>query len=310
MENEKRNNKGKYLVIALVAIIAVVGVTYAFITITKQGTKENSITGGSLKVALNDTNEDLGNGAGDISITDAFPVTDAVGQKGTPYTFLLSNDGDKDASYTVYLDDDAVDAGSERMLDSQVKVYLEDGTRAVLKAATKVSDLYSASTGGTKVTRTVNGTEVQSSVLYSGVLPHGQNKTFVLRMWIADDADETVMGKQYATKVSVDAVQVPEYAVTISYPSTETIPATEEGGTATTKAITKMVSQAVFKSGTAHFDITDIKVGTGAAIITCTPAQEGENAATVAADAEVSGKITVDVPNVTAHTTCTISYTE
>lgn len=286
---EKKNKKGLYVFLGLVALVLVIGVTYAFITITLQGTKENSITGGSLKVVLNDTDESLGNGAGDITISDAFPVTDAVGMTKTPYTFTLSNDGDKDASYTVYLDEDAVDEGNTRMDDSQVKVGLTNGADEVLgDLPKKVSEL------GDKVTRTIGTGEsartVTSNVLYSGVLEHGKMITFVLRLWIADDADETVMGKQYATKVSVDAVQVPEYAVTVINPV-----AVDENTPQET------ISKPVFKTATATFQV---KAGTGTPSITCTNGVT----ATATVNAEDATKVDVTVSSVENHTVCTITY--
>jgi len=278
---EKKNKKGSYAILTVAILVLVIGVSYAFITITKTGQRENTITGGSLTVVLDDSTESLGNGAGDITISDAFPVTDAVGKTKTPYTFTLSNTSAKDASYTVYLDEEAVDAGNTRMSDAQVKVYLTNGDGStVLKDATKVSDL------GDKVTRTVNGASVQSNVLYSSVLEAGKVNTFVLRLWISEDADETVMGKQYATKISVDAVQVPEYAVTVV-------------NNATTL---ETVSEPVFKSGTATLTVTK---GTGTASVSCTNGMT----ATVADNATDTTKLDVTVPNVTAHTTCTVTYT-
>ena len=94
---EKKDNKKKTMVavLALCALVLVIGATYAFITIVLQGEKENVITGGSLRVVLDDTTEGLGNGEGDITIENAFPVSDAVGKTQTPYTFVLKNESAK-----------------------------------------------------------------------------------------------------------------------------------------------------------------------------------------------------------------------
>lgn len=273
MDNKK---KSLFAIIAVAAIVAVVGVTYAFITITKTGEKENTITGGSLTITLDDATAALGNGEGDILLGDQFPVSDAVGKTKTPYTFTLNNTSPKDASYTIYLDHEAVTG--TRMSDSFVSAYLTDGADNVLTDVTTVANL------GDKVTRTVNGVEVQSSVLYSGVIESGKLNTFVLRLFINSSADDTVMGKEYATKISVDAVQVPEYAVTVVN-SVDPI---------------QTVSKAVFKSGTAVIDITK---GTGTASVSCT-----NGSASIADHASDSSKSTVTVADVTAHTTCTVTY--
>lgn len=298
MEEKKNHNKGLRAFLIIAAIVAVIGVTYAFITIVVQGTKTNTITGGSLQLTLNDTDEALGNGEGDtISIDDAFPVTDAVGKESKAYTFKLASTGTKDATYTVYLDpDDYVPAGDTRMLDSQVKAYLTDNAGNVLKDATLVSNL-GEKAGATEST-------LKSRELYSGILKAGTDITFQLRLWIDEGADETVMGKQYATKISVDAVQVPEYAVTVAYPTTETVPPTEEGGTATTKDVIKMESVAVFQGGTATLKVP-VKADAGTPSITCTGVQATMETVT---EGETQ-MLQITAPSVSEHTQCTIEYT-
>lgn len=266
----EKKNKNMLIILSVAAIVLVIGVSYAFITITLQGEKENTITGGSLTVTLDDSSSSLGNGEGDITIDNAFPVTDEVGKTQTPYTFKLSNTSAKDASYTVFLDEAAIDAEKQRIDDQYIKVYLTDQSgSSVFKDVTKVSDL------GEKQERQVGDETVQSSVLYSGVLTAGSEETFVLRMFISSDADASIMGKQYATKISVDAVQVPEYAVTVINGS-------------------ENVSQAVFRGGNASLTITP---GTGTPSISCTNGMNGQ----------VSGN-TVTVNNVTNHTVCTVTY--
>ncbi len=272
---EKKDNKKKTMVavLALCALVLVIGATYAFITIVLQGEKENVITGGSLRVVLDDTTEGLGNGEGDITIENAFPVSDAVGKTQTPYTFVLKNESAKDASYTIFLDEQPIEETNEkgRISDNFIKVYLsnQDGSE-VYKDVTTVTDL------GAKKDRTVDGVAVKSSTLYSGVLSANSENTFVLRLFIASNADSTIMGQQYATKISVDAVQVPEYAVTVV------------NGEETK-------SMAVFRSGNAVLEITP---GTGTPSVSCTNGMTG---------ALVDNKVTVS--NVTAHTVCTVTYT-
>ena len=272
---EKKDNKKKTMVavLALCALVLVIGATFAFITIVLQGEKENVITGGSLRVVLDDTTEGLGNGEGDITIENAFPVSDAVGKTQTPYTFVLKNESAKDASYTIFLDEQPIEETNEkgRISDNFIKVYLsnQDGSE-VYKDVTTVTDL------GAKKDRTVDGVAVKSSTLYSGVLSANSENTFVLRLFIASNADSTIMGQQYATKISVDAVQVPEYAVTVV------------NGEETK-------SMAVFRSGNAVLEITP---GTGTPSVSCTNGMTG---------ALVDNKVTVS--NVTAHTVCTVTYT-
>ncbi len=300
MEEKKKSSKGLHAFLIMAAILAVFGVTYAFITIVLTGEKTNTITGGSLQLTLNDSDETLGNATGDtISIDNAFPVTDAVGQESAPYKFRLKSTGDKDASYTVFLDPDDYVTGDSRMLDSQIKASLMDDAGNELLAPTLVSALTIKGTESSETTETTP----QSRVLYSGVLSATGEITFQLRLWIDQDADETVLGKQYATKISVDAVQVPEYAVTVVYPTTETIPPTEEGGSETTKTTQNTSSKAVFKGATAT--ITVPAEATGTPSISCT----GTQATVEKKTDETTSTLEITAANVTEHTACTITYT-
>lgn len=277
----EKKNKGMLAIIAVAALILVVGATYAFITFVLYGEKENTITGGSLTVTLDDTDSALGNPEGDLVLEDQFPVSDAVGKTRTPYKFTLTNSSVKDASYTIYLDSSAVTEGATRMDDSKIRIYLTNSDDSVVFTdVTTVSELAST-------TRTVDGTSVTSRVLYSGVLTHATttddvttptSQTFSLRMFISSEAGEEIMGQEYATKVSVDAVQVPEYAVTVINGS-------------------ETQSAAVFKGATATFTIT---AGTGTASVACTNGMTGT----------LTDATTFTVDNVTAHTVCTITYTE
>jgi len=270
---EKKNNKSMLAIIAVAALILVIGGTYAFITFVLTGEKENTITGGSLTVTLDDTDSALGNPEGDLVLEDQFPVSDAVGKTRTPYKFTLTNSSAKDASYTIYLDASAV--SGTRMSDDKIKIYLtnSDGSTVYQDVAT-VGSL-------SAITRTVDGASVNSRVLYSGVLAHAANEstptseTFSLRMFISSEAGEEIMGQEYATKVSVDAVQVPEYAVTVINGS-------------------ETKSTAVFKGATATLTITP---GTGTASVSCTNGMTGT----------ISGS-TFTATNVTAHTVCTVTY--
>lgn len=277
----KKNNKSMLAIIAVAALVLVIGGTYAFITFVLTGEKENTITGGSLTVTLDDTDSALGNPEGDLVLEDQFPVSDAVGKTRTPYKFTLTNSSAKDASYTIYLDESAVTDGATRMDDSKIKIYLtnSDGS-TVYQDVTTVDSLSST-------TRTVDGVSVNSRVLYSGVLAHATtsgdtttptSETFSLRMFISSEAGEEIMGQEYATKVSVDAVQVPEYAVTVINGDIET------------------KSTAVFQGATATFTLT---AGTGTPSVSCT-----------GVTGTLTDSTTFTVANVTAHTVCTITYTE
>lgn len=276
---KNQNKKGMMAVVALAIVLVTVAATYAFITFVIEGTKTNTITGGNLVVSLDES----ANGDGDvISISNAFPVSDAVGKQSNPYKFSLINESTKDVNYTVSLVPQAVEQGFETIPNTALKVYLTDGTDSeVIKDVTLISAL-------------------GNNTLATGVIPakSGDVNTvldFNLRLWIADtavdtdvwtykangDGTKTTTGKQYAAKISVEAVQVAEYAVSVVNGS-------------------EIKNMAVFKNGTATFDLTS---QTGTPTVTC----ETIDGVTVPATIEGS---TLTVPNVTGHTSCSVTYTQ
>lgn len=276
---KNQNKKGMMAVVALAIVLVTVAATYAFITFVIEGTKTNTITGGNLVVSLDES----ANGDGDvISISNAFPVSDAVGKQSNPYKFSLINESTKDVGYTISLAPQAVEQGFGTIPNTALKVYLTDGTDAeVIKDVTLISAL-------------------GNNTLATGVIPakSGDVNTkldFNLRLWIADtatdqdvwtynangDGTKTTTGKQYAAKISVEAVQVAEYAVSVVNGS-------------------EIQNMAVFKNGTATFNLAS---QTGTPAVTC----ETIDGVTVAATIEGS---TLTVPNVTGHTSCSVTYTQ
>lgn len=273
---KNQNKKGMMAVVALAVVLVTVAATYAFITFVIEGTKTNTITGGSLVVSLDET----ANGDGDvISISNAFPVSDAVGKQSTAYKFSLVNESVKDVSYTVSLAPQAVETGFETIPNTALKVYLTDGTDTeVIKDVTLISAL-------------------GNNTLATGVIPakSGSENTvldFNLRLWIADtatdtdvwtvtdvDGTKTTTGKQYAAKISVEATQVAEYAVSVVNGS-------------------EIKNMPVFLNGTATFDLT---LGTGTPSVTC------QNSAGTSVAATLTGS-TLTVANVTDHVTCSVTY--
>lgn len=275
---KNKNKKAIMAVVALAIVLVTVATTYAFITFVIEGKKTNTITGGSLVVSLDES----ANSAGDITIANAFPVSDSVGKQSTAYKFSLVNQSVKDVNYTISLAPQAVNPGFEIIPNTALKVYLTDGTDAqVIKNVTLISNL-------------------GNNVLATGVIPAKKGATntvldFNLRLWIADtatdkdvwtvvnneDGTQTTTGKQYAAKISVEAVQVAEYAVSVVNGA-------------------EIKNMPVFLNGTATFNLT---FGTGTPTVTC------QNSAGSSVTAKLEGS-TLTVSNITDHTTCSVTYTQ
>lgn len=191
-ENKNSTGKKAGLLIALaVALVVIIGGTYAWLTLTKTGTKVNVITTGTFELILDD------NASEGISITGdaAQPIPTSEGITLDGYNFTLRNTGDISANYTIYLDDITTIDGTEegtpvtnRMKDKYVRYalnYTEKNETALLNT-----------TG-----------EHPNRILYTGTLAGGASKDFNLKLWIDEAADNAVMGTTFAGKIRVEAIQ-------------------------------------------------------------------------------------------------------
>ena len=83
----------KYIIISVIVIsislIALIGTSYALLTMSIEGDKTISLTAGILKVDFTDGNY--------INLDNIAPMTDNQGLKTTPYTFTITNTGNINA---------------------------------------------------------------------------------------------------------------------------------------------------------------------------------------------------------------------
>lgn len=206
------NNKKKILALAL-ALVLLIGGTYAWLTITLTGTKTTRIEAGTLAMEIKD--ESAG-----ISITDALPMSDADGANLTPYTFKIENTGNVSSVYTIYLDTQAVDSNADEFLldSSNIKYSLTK----TIKNKTDNSVVSATTTIGPKLLSTEtapgsNAAKIDSSDNEgSNPLSAGQYIEYELRLWIDENTgndavkkvqgDKTLLGT-YAAKLRLEASQ-------------------------------------------------------------------------------------------------------
>jgi len=171
------------LAIILLTIL-VISVSYAWLTLTLEGTKTNVIKAGTLALNLED-----GTSVG-ISDLFAMPLTDEEGLDLTPYTFILENNGDIDSEYSLYLDNLDLLTDEIRMPDSMIK--------------------YSLSRNGEVIkTELLSKTGVNPNrILDTGIIPAGEDYTYNLRLWIDENATSDVIGTTFRGIVRVEASQI------------------------------------------------------------------------------------------------------
>ncbi len=198
MQEEKEKSNKKVLILSilgvLVLIIAVVGVSYAMYTFSANGSKENVITTGIVKI--NFDNSDLNfdgvegdDASGTIDLTNQYPMTDTVG---------LAQTGTEDVlGFTISAE-----------LSGKIKIVYDLGVEVVSSGKTLTEDyiklaLYEYQSNQpvliTQTPRTIKELKDSAGVngcMDSYVLTNGeftgtggsteQKKNYIVKAWVAD----------------------------------------------------------------------------------------------------------------------------
>ena len=188
----------KYIVLVIVTIvisvIALIGASYALLTMTIEGDKKVSLTAGILKVDFAEGNN--------INLDNVAPMTDAQGQKTTPYTFTITNTGNINAYYHVSLEEDV----NNTLPNSYLKMRLT-GDNGYDSGVVKVSGY---GTGSFDITS-------------EATLKPSDKVTYQLWMWLDYNADNSAQGKLYQSKIVVTSYDR-EQGVTVSNALLNNIP--------------------------------------------------------------------------------------
>ncbi len=183
--------KKRELTLSIIGIFSIIfittGITFAFFNYNKQGTTDNTITTGSITFLYTEVDK-VGKG---ISITDAFPMSDAKGMDQTgedkvfnfKITSTTSNSNSIPYEITVRKSKD-----STLKDDSAVKLYLtkvdqggNNETKVILK---KYSEL--------KQTKKIDETKYTEKTIHTDEVPANSTQyeqNYRLRMWIDDQTD-------------------------------------------------------------------------------------------------------------------------
>ena len=168
----------KYIVLVIVTIvisvIALIGASYALLTMTIEGEKKVSLTAGILKV-------DFAEGD-NINLDNVAPMTDAQGQKTTPYTFTITNTGNINAYYHVSLEEDV----NNTLSNSYLKMRLTSDN--------------GYDSGVVKVSGYGTG---EFDITSEATLEPSDKVTYQLWMWLDYNADNSAQGKEYKSKIVV-----------------------------------------------------------------------------------------------------------
>ena len=168
----------KYIVLVivtiLISVIALIGASYALLTMTLEGDKEITLTAGILKVDFSEGDN--------ISIENSAPMSDKEGLKTTPYTFTVTNTGNINAYYHVSLEEDS----NNTLSNSYLKMRII-GNNGYDSGVIRVSD-YGVG---------------DFEIIGEDILKPSDKVTYQLWMWLDEAAGNEVQGTIYQSKIVV-----------------------------------------------------------------------------------------------------------
>lgn len=198
----KDNNNSKQVLLSVlgvaILVVAVVGVSFAAFSYSKTGEKVNTITTGTITMNYSETT----NG---INLTNALPMTDAVGMKLKEtnqyfdFTVNATISGDTTINYAVTATKEMPDS---TIPDNGVKVYLTDmdgdADTAISGYETpkRVSELSTTSSDA-------SGAPDDQYLLTSNTFSASSSHDYRLRMWVASDYTVTGASQAYKLRVNV-----------------------------------------------------------------------------------------------------------
>ena len=182
MKDVIKNNKKIIIIGVFIIVLLLIGITYAYLRTTLEGQKEYVIRAGTLDLVLGEGNE--------LTLEKQIPIEDEEGMSLDGFTFSLTNNGNIESDYTIYLDDIALDEGESRIPDSSIRYSLTRNDNVI-----GPKDLTSM---GSNPNRKVD----------SGTIGIDETINYTLRIWIDYDATkEEASGKTFKGKLRVVATQ-------------------------------------------------------------------------------------------------------
>ena len=184
----KKNTKITLLVAgALIILVGIIGITYAFFSTGGSQEQANTFTSGCLNISLTDASSS-------INLTNTYPITDIEGLETTSYDFTITNTCDTSTNYSINLE--SLNQVANSLSADYIKVALSSDT---------VGNVISVLSDNTSVTPEIDGA-YESYNLYTGTLGASETKTYHLKLWIDYDATvEQAANKVYSSKINVIA---------------------------------------------------------------------------------------------------------
>ena len=179
----KKHNKFILIFLGILLTLSVlIGISYAYYMVTASQTNKNHLASSCISISL--TNE-----KNDITLNNAYPITNSEGKKLTPYQFTITNTCNIFISYNVNLE---MLEGTDLSTD-YIKTMVNSEAPYIL------SSLDSASTTIDKST--------ESRTLAQGSLGSGDSVDYALRLWMDENTplNNDTQNKSLISKIVVVA---------------------------------------------------------------------------------------------------------
>ena len=179
-------NRKRIIIISIIAIVLVIGGSFAYWRISLVQTSTNNIATSCFDLSLSESNP--------INLQSAFPIKDSEGKTLTPYEFTITNNCATYAYYEVNLE-----VLNNTNLDSSfIKIELDDETPSLLSSKT--------------VTTTTLNNATTSYKLAKAYMHASEAKTYHLRLWIDENATlaDNITEKEFSGKITIRATYKPE----------------------------------------------------------------------------------------------------
>lgn len=184
-KDEKKQIKSLLLVICLVSIV-LLGTSYAWLSVTDESKNNVGITAGTLNLEFDDEGEDV------IVLPSNLPISDSEASKISSYNFKITNTGNIDSNYTIYMDDVDLSSGEVRLDDKYVKYSL-----------TKNDTLSNA-----RLLSNIEPDEKMAKMLEKSSLKEGESDTYSLRVWLDEESfNKEAAGKTLKKTLRIEATQ-------------------------------------------------------------------------------------------------------
>ena len=171
------NSKNKVMYFSIIGILLLIGVSYAVWQFSFVQSNPNVAASACFDLTFEEAN--------DISLTNAYPLTDEEGRALTPYTFTIKNKCSEYASYQVNLEV----LNNSTLSSEYVKSEFNNNVKLVSAYPTTTKTLNNAST---------------AYKLLTGYLDPNEEVTYTLKLWIDyNSTTEQSANKTYESKITI-----------------------------------------------------------------------------------------------------------